>query len=537
MVLKRASSVGEREGFPVANREAKRRITSSNLAQNLLCGGLSSQELALALEPLFRRCVRDEVQHSLQRFFCTLPRSPLDVTEPSRKTSFQLRFIGNLPNTFFTGTRIESEDNTAFKLVLIDVNTNKIVSSGPLSSLKIELVPLDGDFCSDEEQNWSEKDFDSKIVCARDGRRPLITGNLVVTLVNGVADVGELCFTDNSSWRRSRKFMIGARAKDASGRVRVREGRSQAFVVKDHRGESYKKHHPPCLDDEIWRLEKIAKDGVFHKRLASHRICTVKDFLQMYTTNQSLLRKLLGGSSNKTWDTIIKHAKACVLDENLYMYKSGTQEIGLLVDSILEVVGATFDGHNYLPLDKLYEYQMPVVESLKHEFCRNLNGMVPVDNLSVFGVPVPMANLHNYPSKIGSFGLPRVDIPVLHQDEVKMHMHGVVTHGSTSTSSEEEVGVGPDSYSAEYFSPNLRNSFKTEEFINDDFNFQSLWQGDELYINPSNQTIDIGICFSRNGSPRARWCKIRAALKWGSVRRDVAAKRMARLSAYHNFSV
>lgn len=532
MVLKRPSGVGEEEGFTVANQGPKRRITSSNL-QNLICG-LSPQEFALALEPIIRRCVRDELQRSCQSFFCTLPRSSIDATEPSRKTSLQLRFLGNLPNTFFTGTRIESEDNTAVKLVLFDVNTDKIVSSGPLSSLKIEIVALDGDFCSDEEQDWSEKDFDAKVIGARDGRRPLITGNLVVTLENGVADVGDLCFTDNSSWRRSRKFMIGARAKDASGRVRVREARSQAFIVKDHRGESYKKHHPPCLGDEIWRLEKIAKEGVFHKRLLSHRICTVKDFLQMYTTNQSLLRKILGGSSNKTWETIIKHAKECVLDENLYMYRCGPQGIGLLVDSIFEVVGATFDGQSYLPLDKFSIFQMPVVESLKQEVYRNLNGMIPMDDLSVFGVQVPMAILQIYPLKSESLGLPCIDIPVLNQDELEMHMDGVVG----STSSEEEVGVGHDSSSSmEYFSPNLRNSFKTKEFINggygDDFNFQSLWQGDdELYIDPNNQTIDIGICFSRNGSPRARWCKIRAALKWGSVRRDVAAKKMARLPSY-----
>ncbi|GJV82449.1 calmodulin-binding protein 60 B-like protein [Tanacetum coccineum] len=63
-------------------------------------------------------------------------------------------------------------------------------------------------------RDWPEKDFDDKLVYARDGRRPLITGDLVVTLVNGVADLGELRFTDNSSWRRSRKFMIGARVKD-----------------------------------------------------------------------------------------------------------------------------------------------------------------------------------------------------------------------------------------------------------------------------------------------------------------------------------
>ncbi|GKG14522.1 calmodulin-binding protein 60 B-like protein, partial [Tanacetum coccineum] len=53
----------------------------------------------------------------------------------------------NLPNTFFTESRIQSEDNTAVKLVLFDVNSNKVVTSGPLSSLKVEILPLDGDFC------------------------------------------------------------------------------------------------------------------------------------------------------------------------------------------------------------------------------------------------------------------------------------------------------------------------------------------------------------------------------------------------------
>jgi Calmodulin binding protein-like len=41
----------------------------------------------------------------------------------------------------------------------------------------------------------------------------------------------------------------------------------------------YKKHHPPVLDDEVWRLEKIGKDGAFHKRLKKQNIKTVKDFV------------------------------------------------------------------------------------------------------------------------------------------------------------------------------------------------------------------------------------------------------------------
>ncbi|XLR57279.1 hypothetical protein S83_007951 [Arachis hypogaea] len=54
--------------------------------------------------------------------------------------------------------------------------------------------------------------------------------------------------------------------------------------VKDNSGEFYEKHYPPYLNDDIWRLKKIAKDGKIHKRLSSHGIHTVKDLLQLYTT-------------------------------------------------------------------------------------------------------------------------------------------------------------------------------------------------------------------------------------------------------------
>ena len=53
--------------------------------------------------------------------------------------------------------------------------------------------------------------------------------------------------------------------------------------------EAYKKHYPPSLNDDIWRLEKIAKDGKIHKRLSIHGIHTVKDLLQQYITNPSSL--------------------------------------------------------------------------------------------------------------------------------------------------------------------------------------------------------------------------------------------------------
>lgn len=56
--------------------------------------------------------------------------------------------------------------------------------------------------------------------------------------------------------------------------------------------EAYKKHYPPSLNDDVWRLVRIAKDGKFHRQLSLHGIHTVKDLLQLYTINPSSLHEV-----------------------------------------------------------------------------------------------------------------------------------------------------------------------------------------------------------------------------------------------------
>jgi hypothetical protein len=109
---------------------------------------------------------------------------------------------------------------------------------GPEASAKLDIVVLEGDFTADDEENWTQEDFENYVVRERDGKRPLLTGELSVNLKDGVGTLGELTFTDNSSWIRSRKFRLGVRI--ASGTlegVRIREAKTEAFTVKDHRGE------------------------------------------------------------------------------------------------------------------------------------------------------------------------------------------------------------------------------------------------------------------------------------------------------------
>ncbi len=53
-----------------------------------------------------------------------------------------------------------------------------------------------------------------------------------------------------------------------------------------------KKHYPPELKDEVWGLEKIGKDGSFHKRLNKYGLFTVEDFLRLIVRDPQKLRKV-----------------------------------------------------------------------------------------------------------------------------------------------------------------------------------------------------------------------------------------------------
>jgi len=117
----------------------------------------------------------------------------------------------------FTGGKVEGEQGASIHVVLIDTNSGNFVTSGPEASAKLDIVVLEGDFNNEDDEDWTQEEFESHIVKEREG---------------------ELTFTDNSSWIRSRKFRLGL--KVASGfceGVHIREAKTEAFTVKDHRGE------------------------------------------------------------------------------------------------------------------------------------------------------------------------------------------------------------------------------------------------------------------------------------------------------------
>ncbi|XP_027333956.1 calmodulin-binding protein 60 B isoform X5 [Abrus precatorius] len=314
-----------------------------------------------------------------------LPKSPPKMIEGPDGRSLQLQFRSRLSLPLFTGGKVEGEQGAPIHVVVIDANSGNVVTSGAESCVKLDVVVLEGDFNNEDDEDWTQEEFESHVVKEREGKRPLLTGDLQVTLKEGVGTLGELTFTDNSSWIRSRKFRLGL--KVASGfceSIRIREAKTVAFTVKDHRGELYKKHYPPALSDEVWRLEKIGKDGSFHKKLNNAGILTVEDFLRLVVKDQQRLRNILGsGMSNKMWEALLEHAKTCVLSGKLYVYyPEDTRNVGVIFNNIYELRGL-ISGEQFFSADSLTDSQKVYVDSLVKKAYDNWDQVVEYDGKSL----------------------------------------------------------------------------------------------------------------------------------------------------------
>ncbi|XP_026662635.2 protein SAR DEFICIENT 1-like [Phoenix dactylifera] len=331
----------------------------------------SVQNFCMALEPLLRRVVKEEVEHALFQGAQALQRSPqMQVQVAESSSSFKLIFNKPLSLPIFTGSKIEDEDNNPLQILLIDTKNGKRPLNPLPSSMKVEIVVLDGDFPSEYHEDWTSEEFKNSIIRERSGKRPLLIGDVLVNLRDGIASIGELAFTDNSSWIRSRNFRLGARIVLGSKEgPRIKEAMTEPFVVKDHRGELYRKHHPPTLGDEVWRLEKIGKDGAFHRRLASKGINTVQDLLKLWSLDPHHLRQTLGmGMSDRMWEVTINHARTCDIGDRQYLFRASN--CAVLLNPICQVMGAVFDGltcwpNQFTHMQKSYVEQL-VLEAYRH---------------------------------------------------------------------------------------------------------------------------------------------------------------------------
>ncbi|KAL0738684.1 hypothetical protein Bca4012_014894 [Brassica carinata] len=521
---------------------------------------MPNNQFLVEMENMIRKIVREELERLIQQHHLSSPWSQIDRScseTPSSRSRFKLRFINSPPPSIFTGAKIEAKNGSPLAIELVDAATNARVVSGPLSSSKVDFVPLNADFT---EESWTVDLFKGYILKPREGKRPLLTGDVTLTLKNGVGVVS-VAFTDNSIWSRCRMFRLGARLT-GGGAV---EARSEAFKCKDQRGESYKKHHPPYPGDEVWRLEKIAKDGASALRLAEREIYTVKDFRRFYAKDPNALYNILGvgggGISKKIWESIVSHAMCCVLDETeCYIYDAIAHDVSLVFNSVYEVTKVSIGG----VLRNVDQLPSHLLNQLKREAYQNISsfrdGRTFADH--------PQRSLH-YPQNPGFGGA----CPGFQQ---QMDFSGpsnssmpVYFTGSSSTIQPEmlmscENSTAKTFHIDQKFIPTFRNSFRANEYDmihdelqslvsrgynknNEDENGFAYHHHHEIPSNWSpgaavwEQQEYNNLCVSVTGteeagmynvrianiggSPRARWCKVKAAFKLRQVWRHTSARK------------
>ncbi|CAH8352916.1 unnamed protein product [Eruca vesicaria subsp. sativa] len=493
----------------------------------------SLQRLCSSLEPLFRRIVSEEVERALSKLENSkeTPRS----LEPKKiqglnGRNLQIRFRTRMPPHLFTGGKVEGEQGSAIHVVLIDANTGNVVQTGEESMTKLSIVVLDGDFNDEDDEDWTREHFDSFVVKEREGKRPILTGQTHVVLKDGVGTLGELTFTDNSSWIRSRKFRLGVKA--ASG-FHIREAKTDPFAVKDHRGELYKKHYPPALNDEVWRLDRIAKDGALHKKLVKSNIMTVEDFLKILVKEPQKLRSLLGsGMSNRMWENTVEHAKTCVLGGKLYVYYTEkTPNTGVVFNHIYEFRGLIVNGH-FLFLESLNHDQKISADIMVKAAYENWHKAVEYDGKLLNCLPeAKMAQNHQETlqchQNVNSYSpQQQIQYPFVQQLGSYTSVEGSSVSGSYNGVREdiftEEIRVR----SSEMLeSDDMQKLLKTFGIAG---GFSHIDESDYGFNDRYEAQIDKGYGRERGrGSGKAvvGWLKLKAALRWGIFIRKKASER------------
>ncbi|KAJ0253147.1 Calmodulin-binding protein 60 G [Hirschfeldia incana] len=542
-----------------------RRITFKNTV-NKVMRDLPNHRLMIWMEPLLRKIVREELDHRFsQRPY--LPSSwsqheRLRSETPSSRSHLKLRFINSPPSSIFTRVKIETEDGSPVTIELVDAATNTRVVSGPLSSSRVEIVPLKAHFT---EESWTVDVFKRYIEKQRKGKPPLLTGDITVTLENGVGVIaGDVSFSDNSSWTWSGKFRLGARLT----RGGALEARSEAFTCKDQRGVSYEKHFPPYPNDEVWRLKRIAKDGVLAKRLAEQGIFTVKDLRRWYAVYPNELYNILGRETNsgriskRAWETIVSHAMQCVLDETERYIYNANADGSLIFNSVYDVIKVCFSDGTFRNPDEIPTYQLDRLKSKAYENLALLQRFTehqhPQRSLQCtqspgFGIACPelqqhdnlqgtsdpscslsspyftTANSNIQPEMLMSFeNSPattfHVDRNFLQRNSFRLSEH-VPVHSETQTlaaSGYVENAADDHGNTFPYYNqPDMSSNFSPGAADWEQQAFSNL----SVSVFGTEEAGTFNVRFTNTvGSPRARWCKVKAAFRIREVWKQAAAR-------------
>uniref|UniRef100_J3NA31 Calmodulin-binding protein-like n=1 Tax=Oryza brachyantha TaxID=4533 RepID=J3NA31_ORYBR len=283
------------------------------------------------------------------------------IKEVNQEQRVELRFLNKLNHLVYTKEKISAEDGKAIKIAIFQ--DNHIVKYGPLSSARIQILALHGNFNNGVPENWTERQFDERIVKSQKGN--VLEGDCQVKLKNGEASLSDISFNIPSGKTETGKLILAARvvSSDRTG-LRIMEAVMDPVKVQVYRNKQNRISDRPKLKEKVHRLKGIARNGGRDRRLKNNQIYTVEDFKALNKNEEKIRAECFNvNPDDKQWKATVEHARECDLEGDCNLKSYRVQNVVLFFNCVHDLVGAEFHGF-YASKDSFSSDQKDAVNSL-----------------------------------------------------------------------------------------------------------------------------------------------------------------------------
>ncbi|XP_044359906.1 uncharacterized protein [Triticum aestivum] len=381
-----AVKMSTEEKFKTGKLKVKREKDKNKYEEDLRILMEDHQEFTLKTEDM-----RKEGRAELNHYILSPPQRSMVI----QSTRFRLVIENSVSRTIYKNSTVKTEDGgDHIKVVMYD-GGKPIAFDHPLASITVDLVIIEGGF-DEKRDSWSKEEFEESIIEPRKGIKRLVK-NGTFDLIDGRCDHHGAIIMDNSL---RMEVKLGVRIAVHTD-IRVIEGVSNPFKMKEVRTRVHGKSTIPYKDDAVHRLKKIALKGKHWNNLEDQYITKVKHLLRHYHKDKFGLQKLVD-MKKEDWNTMINHATMCVPGDEIYSYCVQEDNCEILFNDFYDLVGKITDDYvpysvndvDQFPQLKVNNWKKSAYKKFDERENSGLFGLTP-DYFMNNGRPVRAAPLNN----------------------------------------------------------------------------------------------------------------------------------------------
>nr|XP_043616338.1 calmodulin-binding protein 60 A-like [Erigeron canadensis] len=366
------------------------------------------------LTPLIHTIIKEQIGLAKQEILVSMKENLANKEIASVQKVLKLQFRSKICLPVYTGKPLLGENEKTIEIAMVDALSGQIVTTGPESMAKLEIVGFRIGDDESNDANWTSEKFQKMVINERKGKRTL-QGNTCFQLKEGICFVDRISFTHSSENIKNGWYRLGAGVVDATLMNAVEVASTEAFLMKDGRAIYSEKHSHPSLSDKVCHLQQIRYKGPRYKHLEEAGVITVKDLLTLLYKDPKRLEDILDlKASSKIWDDIIKNAQA---SKGLFLYLDPSNETitGLVLDVKLQLKALIVEHHQYIPVNQLSGEQKANIHNLVKYASEHLDVLHSFeDEISLKEYVETGTDITSIPSSLTNDGPPSPCSQVIH---------------------------------------------------------------------------------------------------------------------------